>query len=127
MRIGVVEDSREDFLTLKRVLGPAVDVQRWETAEQAIASLASADADDLSLIFIDGNLPGMHGTDLVRQIRQTPSGQRARLAVFSGSTDPETATRAMRAGADLFVPKGHTLQEFKDAVARCLEQARPAA
>ncbi|MBO9531814.1 MAG: response regulator [Solirubrobacteraceae bacterium] len=126
LRVGVVEDSREDFLALKRILGPQIDVQRWQTGEQAIAALSGQDASELAVIFVDGNLPGMHGADLVSRIRESPNGQRARLAVFSGSTDPGAPARAMRAGADLFVAKGETLEQFKDAVAQCLGRAQPA-
>ncbi|MEH3055369.1 MAG: response regulator [Patulibacter minatonensis] len=124
VRVGVVEDSREDFLAVQRILAPDVEVLRWPTGEQALAAFEGRDRlDDFALVIVDGNLPGMDGPEVVDAIRHIPGGDRARLAVLSGSDDPALVTRALRAGADCFASKGSTLQSLKNAVALCMTEA----
>ncbi|MDO9354748.1 MAG: response regulator [Solirubrobacteraceae bacterium] len=126
MRFGIVEDNREDFVALCRVLGPDHEISRWQSAEQVIAAFRTGGADELSMLFVDCNLPGVDGIELVRQLRTFPGGDEAKIAMFSGSTDPDVSERALEAGVDRFETKGASIDDFKASVARCLTVVKDA-
>lgn len=77
------------------------------TAEEALGYLARrAPTDPLpDVVVCDVYLPGMSGTDLVRQLRAR-LGCRPPVIMISCDTDPATQLAARNAGADVFIEKG---------------------
>jgi len=57
------------------------------------------------LVLLDISLPGMSGFDVLAWIRQHPELSTLKVFVWTDSGDPLTLERAIKSGADRFVPK----------------------
>lgn len=68
------------------------------------------DNPDISLIVTDFNMPRMHGLDLTVELRQTTT--KNTLSIIGISTDNETAASFLKLGANDFIKKPFTREEF---------------
>ena len=111
----VVEDSADDVELLQiaaRTAPEAVAFHIVRHGEQAVAYLngegpfADRQAHPLpGLVLLDLSLPGMDGFEVLACIRQHPEFRELKVFVWTDSGDPVTLERAIRAGANRFVPK----------------------
>jgi two-component system CheB/CheR fusion protein len=73
-------------------------------------------------LLIDAYLPGMHGIDLLRQLRDRADPLRA--IMITGDSDVGTAVQAMKAGAFDFIEKPVGRAELRASVLLALDQSR---
>ena len=112
-RIVMMEDNPADVLLIREALreqGLEVDLVVVPDGEAALAWLggdASAD-----LILLDLNLPRHDGIEVLERIRSTRSLREVPVAVVSSSDSPHDRAGAERLGADRFIAKPCTLDEF---------------
>lgn len=112
----VVEDERVLRRTLERNLrGQGHEVRAFESAEEALESLASAPPD---LVLTDQRLPGMAGSDLLRAIKADFPTVLVVLLTAHGTV--EDAVGAMRAGAIDYLRKPIDLDELEIVIERTL-------
>jgi CheY-like chemotaxis protein len=111
----VVEDNGDDadLLQMAATAAPeAVSFHVVQDGEQALAYLkgegdyADRHAHPLpDLVLLDITLPGMNGLEVLAWIRQQPEIRTLKVFVWTDSGDPATLDRAIKAGANRFVPK----------------------
>jgi CheY-like chemotaxis protein len=111
----VVEDSADDVELLLIAARTAPDVVSFHVVrdgEQALAYLngdgpfADRQAHPFpDLVLLDLSLPGMNGFEVLAWIRQHPEFGALPVFVWTDSGDPGALDRALRAGANRFVPK----------------------
>jgi CheY-like chemotaxis protein len=111
----VVEDNPDDVELLQiaaRKAPEAVSFHIVEDGEKALAYLkgdgqyADRQAHPLpDLVLLDLSLPGMNGLDVLAWIRQHPEFNTLTVYVWTDLGDPATHERAIKAGANRFVPK----------------------
>jgi len=102
---------REGFAALceaqgMRVLGQCAD---------GVEALEMVDRLKPNFAIIDLQMPGIDGTEVVRQLRA--GGCSAKLIVLSVSRDENTVRKALRAGADAYLLKDGPARHLRDAVA----------
>ncbi len=73
-------------------------------AESAAAALRIVAENQPEIIFMDLNLPDMHGFDLLRRIKTNPATQAIPLVMVSASHE-SICERALEAGADHYLCK----------------------
>lgn len=66
------------------------------------------------VVFLDLNLPAVHGHDILRKIRNTPTTARIPVIVVTSSIDPDEKERCLRLGADAFIPKPPTPEALQE-------------
>lgn len=71
--------------------------------------------DDVDVVLLDVSLPDIDGIDLLARVRQLAAS--ARIALFTGWSDPETLRRARAAGADAIFAKGGEPRRLLDGLA----------
>jgi two-component system, chemotaxis family, response regulator Rcp1 len=112
-RIVMMEDNPADVLLMREALreqGLEVDLLVVPDGEAALAWVgANASAD---LILLDLNLPRHDGIEVLERIRGTLSLRDVPVAVVSSSDSPHDRAGAERLGADRFIAKPCTLDEF---------------
>ncbi|MGB3299530.1 MAG: response regulator [Phormidesmis sp.] len=114
----IVDDDEVDRMALKRSLkGTYYDLSIAEAAD-ANAALALIDHVDYDCIFLDYNLPGKNGLELVKNIRSR--GVSVPVLVLTGQGDEQTAVELMKAGASDYLPKSKLSSE---AIARLMRSA----
>lgn len=66
--LAVVEDNADNRLLLQALLGDRYDLVEYENGADALAGFAARRPD---LVLLDISLPGMDGTEILRQLRAT--------------------------------------------------------
>ena len=115
MKCLVADDHEMVRLALKVALaplGPDVAFVEAATAEEAVA--AAAANDDLDIVLIDVNMPGMGGVEGVRRLRA--SHPTLPLLVCSASEDPGLVRELLALGVAGFMPKSDSTQVILEAV-----------
>jgi len=116
----LIEDNEADAGLLLRELkksGYAPFLERVETPDALTVSLRSRAWD---LIISDYNLPKFNGIEALAQVKET--GLDVPFIIVSGFIGEETATGAMRLGADNYLMKDN-LSRLAPAVERALREA----
>jgi len=65
-----------------------------------------------TLVLLDWNLSGLHGSKILREIRQEPSLEKCFLVVLTSSSSESDRQLAQELGADKFVTKAIALDDF---------------
>jgi len=123
VRVVVVEDDENDRELLTRQLKKAgIDshVKFLADGAEALDFLAKLPPPqpymNLLAIFLDLNLPGMPGIELLREIRRLPRIDQTPVIIMTGSLDPRDfeACRELKVAA--FIPKPVTFDAFSKAI-----------
>jgi DNA-binding NarL/FixJ family response regulator len=104
MKILVVDDHLlvgEALRHWLKPLDPELEAMQAQTAEEALAVLASRQ--DVSLILLDLSLPDADGFTVLRSLRE--SHPQVPVVVLSASNQREIVMRALDGGAMGFIPK----------------------
>lgn len=114
MHIAVVEDNAVTRETLKLLLsGESMieTVTTYGSAEEFLDVLSTEKAD---ILLVDLDLPGMHGTELIQQVKQAvPSPE---IMVYTIFEDRETVFAAIKAGAAGYILKGSSPRELIESL-----------
>ena len=99
----VIEDSapiRRLVEICLREVGPPII-----TAADGTSGLQAAISDPPSLIVLDIGLPGMHGWDVLAEIRRQPGGCQIPVLILTAHANEEDRFRSGTDGADAFMTK----------------------
>jgi two-component system phosphate regulon response regulator PhoB len=90
-----------------RVIDPRIDsaLASYEFIDLLTQDMPDAHG-ETSHAFVDWLLPDMSGLEMVRRLRATPQGRVLRITMLLDDTDAEDRRRALRAGADDYMPEG---------------------
>ncbi len=120
-KILVVDDDDAIRDTLYDLLADEYVCQTAETAEKALARLAT---DSYDVVLTDISMPGLSGLELLGHIRQrfadTP------VIIISGISDQEHAQGLIKLGAFDFLLKPFKLEDVEKSVQRAIEFRRRA-
>src|SRR5207248_5079652 len=102
-RVLIVEDKKENWMLLERILGDAgFQVRVAETGEQAVSLFASWRP---HFIWMDLRLPGISGVEVARRIRNQEGGSKVKIAAVTASPFSMQRDAVLAAGLDDFVRK----------------------
>ncbi|MDQ7779208.1 MAG: sigma 54-interacting transcriptional regulator [Planctomycetota bacterium] len=119
-RILVVDDSAETLEVLRRNLA--------SSGYQVFTALAVADAIKIlegtavDLVITDFKMPGANGLDLIRHVRENLKN--TEVMMITGFPTIEGAVKAVKDGADDYLPKPFTDKELFGAVRKALDKLR---
>lgn len=109
-RILVVEDNELNLKLVRDVLIYAgYEVMEARTGEQGVALAAECRPD---LVLMDLQLPGIDGTETLRQLRTSPLMQEVPVVAVTAFAMREDRERAFRSGFDGFVEKPFSAREL---------------
>jgi DNA-binding NtrC family response regulator len=120
MNILVVDDEEvlQDVLTFL-IRKEGHNVLSAMSGEEALRVL---EREEVDLVLLDLMLPGMHGMDVLREIRRRDPDQV--VIVITAFSSIESAVAAMREGAFHYIPKPFKNEEVLLTIRRGLEQRR---
>jgi CheY-like chemotaxis protein len=119
IRVLVVDDNvdaADGLGALLEVMGCSVAV-----AYDGPAGLAAATTLEPHLAFIDLEMPGMNGREVVRQLRASATNSTARLVCLTGRGQPEDKRLCIEAGFDEFITKPASPETLAEQLAQSRE------
>jgi len=116
-RVLVVEDDRELAQMLQVGLSPDYQVERAADGETALRRFADCRP---HLVILDLMLPGVHGMDVCRALRQVSA---VPVLVVSGLADGPTKVLALELGADDYLTKPFSFEELRARVKALLRRS----
>jgi two-component system response regulator len=119
-RILVIEDNLGDALMIQEAvnsLSIAATLHVITDGEKALKEIAALDAlSTPDVIIIDLNLPRVSGLTLLTQIRAMQKFERTAVMVLTSSQSAQDRVKAEQAGANAFVSKPFTFDDFLQTV-----------
>jgi two-component system chemotaxis response regulator CheY len=113
----LVEDSRAVRAFVSSILESAGDYDVHEV-DNGFEALRALPRTDFALIVTDVNMPDVNGIELTRFVRgQAKFADIPVLVISTDASHPDTQ-RAMTAGANAFLAKPFTADQFLEALAR---------
>jgi two-component system phosphate regulon sensor histidine kinase PhoR len=114
--VWVVDDSPLDLSLAERALGRDFTVRTFVDGSAVLEALASASAPDA--IVLDWVMPGVTGIEVVRFLRASEGRLPAvPVLLLTARNRPEQVVEGLEAGANDYVAKPYTDQEFRARVA----------
>ena len=117
-RILIIDDDEDD----QRFIAEAVEVIThsavvtvFDNAVEAIKKLAARQI-IADLIFLDLNMPLMHGNDFLREIRKAPTLRDIPIVILTGVTNTIITEAAMNAGATDVILKPSSVHELVEVL-----------
>ena len=124
----LVEDSVEDYTAMQRIItkiDTKIVLHRTESAEEALDFLLHKGAYSASngqslrvpaLIFLDLNLPGMDGRELLRQLKKDEQLKLIPIIVMTTSSNPRDVQECYRFGANSYQIKSVNYKKFSESI-----------
>jgi len=110
INILLVDDSAFMRKTLKSILTP----KRFNVYEAngAQAGLDILEKDDIHLILLDQEMPGMDGTEMLDKIKKNIKLLHIPVIMLSGNNNKDIVARALKNGASDFIKKPYATEEL---------------
>ncbi len=119
MRLAIADDQSPVRSALRLVLEQEAEVSSVDEAADAAELLRQVASEQMDVLLLDWELPGMATDQLMRLIRSEQPG----LRIVAMSSRSEAKLEALAAGADGFVGKEYSTRlardELRDAIAIC--------
>ena len=119
MKVMVVDDEPDVELLFRQkfrreVRAGSLDLHFARSGEEALAQMKEPGSADMVLILSDINMPGIHGLELLRQLKgQFPE---LKVCMITAYDDSEKYETAMRYGADGYVTKPTDFERLRREV-----------
>lgn len=114
MKVMVVDDAltaRIKSLALLRELGYR-QVRLAANASEALRQLKELKS--LDLLFVDWNMPGMNGIELIRRLRALPAYAQTKIVMVTAETGKAQIKTALEAGANDVIMKPFNREILSD-------------
>ena len=111
------DDAREMYADYLEFSG-----LRVAGAADAVRGLALAEELQPSIILMDAALPGLSGWDAIAELKANPRTRHIPVLMLTGHVLGDARDRALKAGADGFIPKPCLPDELTRQILRILHQ-----
>lgn len=71
---------------------------------------------EIRVVFLDLNLPKVHGLDVLKELRHNPDTQCLPVVILTSSDEERDVQESYRAGANSYIQKSFDINEFKDNI-----------
>lgn len=117
LRIAHVDDDKSDTDILQRLLKKIEyhgQYSHFKRGEELLHSLMNHDSQYPNLIFLDMNLPGKNGKDILRELRENSRTKGIPIIMLSGSNSERDFIESTALGCNGYIIKSCDLEQFKD-------------
>ncbi|MBN1581423.1 MAG: response regulator [Anaerolineae bacterium] len=121
-RILYIEDNPDNRMLTKRIL--MVEGYEVLEAEDGPSGLAVAEKQDLDLILVDINMPGMDGYEVTKHLRKMPKLDNVPIIALTANVLRGDREKSLDAGCDGYIQKPLDVDMLPEQVATFLAQAR---
>lgn len=116
-----IEDNKTNMLLVSRIVeAEGYDLLRAEDGPSALAILQEGEEPDL--ILLDVNIPGIHGLDLARMIKEDPRLAHIPLIATTANVLVGDKERCLEAGCDEYLPKPLDIRRLRQVMREYMSQ-----
>ena len=111
----IVDDSatmRKIIMRTVRMSG--LEFDRTEEAGSGVEALQKLQGGPVDVILCDINMPEMNGTELVKKARELPTCSNTKIVMVSTESAQDLIDQVMHDGADGYITKPFTPEEFQE-------------
>lgn len=120
MKIMTVDDSA----IVRKIIRSAVGVLNCEVVEaiegREALDILEEEYEDIALILLDWNMPGMNGFEMLKTIKEDPRFKSIPVMMVTSETGSESIIKAIQAGAAHYLIKPFTIEELTKRILECL-------
>ena len=114
----------DDYSTMRRVVKNQLHELGYANvaeADDGSTALPHLHAGDVDFLITDWNMPGMHGLDLLKAVREHEKLAHLPVLMLTAEARREQIVTAVQAGVDGYVIKPFTAVTLKDKIDKILE------
>ena len=111
----IIDDNRSTADALRQMLTVLGFKSRMAYGSSAAMSILGSGFIP-KFIFLDLNMPGVAGTEILTYLRREPRLMRVPVVVVTSDDQPETRTKVLRLGATAIVIKPATIESLETAL-----------
>jgi two-component system chemotaxis response regulator CheY len=124
LNVLIVDDSSAIRKILVRVLSQTdLPIKKVHEANDGAEALKIVEANDVSLILSDINMPNVDGLELLQKLRLTPKWKDLSVVMITTEGSQAKVMEAVQLGAKGYVRKPFTADQIKEKVLACLKPA----
>jgi len=114
-------DDREIFTWVMQNIDPSLVIDCAADGVDALEKLKDEHYHP-DVIFLDLNMPRMHGLDCLRHIRQNGRLSGCPVIVYSTSSNPQDIAKSRSAGANDYIVKGNEISVIRQELSQMLKK-----
>ena len=118
-KIMIVDDDRDFRAEFKDCLSE-YDIVEASSAKEAITVLKRPN--EIDLVILDVNMPGLKGTEVLSEIKEI--APEVRIVIMTGHSSESVVLEALRGRADEYIQKPFDVPEAKEIIERLLSSGR---
>jgi two-component system, chemotaxis family, chemotaxis protein CheY len=114
----------DDYLTMRRVIKNLLHDLGYANVSEAddgLTALPQLQGGDFDFLITDWNMPGMHGLDLLKAVREHAKLAHLPVLMLTAEAGREKIVAAANAGVDGYVIKPFTAVTLKEKIDKILE------
>jgi two-component system, chemotaxis family, chemotaxis protein CheY len=111
----------DDFSTMRRIIKGLLEDLGFANiteADDGLTALPLLKAGNFDLLITDWNMPGMHGVELLRQVRADERLKKLPVLMLTAEAKREQIVEAAQAGLSGYVIKPFTAATLKEKIAK---------
>ncbi len=112
----IVDDDPQILRLLTRLLKKLDEGFAIETAQTGFEAGRKLEKAAPDLVILDLRLPGIDGFEVCKNIRADEKTKHAKILAISGAASEDKKKKILQCGADEFLAKPFTVEEFYDAL-----------
>jgi len=120
--------SIDDSLTTRRILKGAVEALGYEFLEAADAmkglQVLSENAQTISLILLDWNMPGMNGLEFLQKVKANTLYHSIPIIMMTTEAEKESIVKAIHLGVNNYILKPFGNEELTQKMNKCLGRGK---
>jgi two-component system chemotaxis response regulator CheY len=116
--------SVDDSAIIRKIIRSGVEVLDYQLIEASdgleALSILERSSEEIVLILLDWNMPGMDGLVFLEKIKSTESLKHIPIMMVTTESEKENIIRAIQAGAINYLVKPFTIEELMKKVLECM-------
>lgn len=113
-----VDDDEDDRIIFEEILeeiAPNAHVEMFKSGRDLLNAVENPPPFP-AVVFVDLNMPGLTGFDVMKQIRKSPVFNKLPLIVLSTSDDEQSFEQSKLNGANSYIVKSGDITQLKDSL-----------
>ncbi len=118
LKIFYADDDPDDLNFFRDVAGSIdrpIELSTHDEGDELLKALRTSDPDH-EIVFLDLNMRGKDGFDILREIRETAGMEMVPVVILSTTSDAKSVNRCLKYGANFYLQKPTSFAALKKSI-----------